>query len=387
MEGSVISLSGTRWPAGDLAYAYLDLGSTSDFFCNVDTDSTGALGPQTCTVPSALTEGTYTLLVTDGAVSVSQSFTLGPGGLMTNASSTEVTASAPGDTTGPAVRVNKAVALTPGVLLTNANSAVVTTSAVGDTVDLAGSRFTASSTITKVAVGTTVAALRAPTPSTSATGSFSGASFVVPAVDPGAYTVTVTDAAGRKGTVVLTVFQPTLTAPSAGTSGVAFAMTGSAWPAGDHLEVSLNQGTTNDFFCNLYSHSTGSLASHACVVPKGLAQGAYTLEVTDGAVSVRSAFTIYPAIALTNTGSRAIVSAAPGTTVDLSGTGFTASSMITKLAFGSTTVAITLPSPATSTTGVFSGGSFTVPSITPGTYTVTATDAAGQKGTVTFEVA
>ena len=349
--GASISLSGAAWPAGDHAYAYLEEGGTSTFFCNVYTDSTGVLGPQTCAAPVGLAQGAYMLVVSDGSVNVAQAFTLNP-----------------------------------GVVVTNASGTSVTTAGVGDTVDLAGNGFTALSTIAKVTVGTATAALSPSAPSVAATGSFSGATFTVPAVAPGTYTVTVRDAAGKKGTVVLSVYAPTVTGPGVGASGAPFDLSGGGWPAADHLYAYMEQGTTDTFFCTVYTDSTGSLPAQACAVPSGLAQGAYTLLVTDGAVRESSAFTINPAISLTNTSSQPIASAAPGTTVDLSGTGFTASSTITKLAFGTTSVPISPAAPATSAAGAFSGESFKVPSLTPGTYTVTATDGSAKHGSVSFKI-
>jgi hypothetical protein len=351
--GSVFSMSGAGWPVGDHLYLYLTQGSTSTYMgCNTYSDSTGALDPQSCTVPSGFTQGAYTLVLSDGAVSVAKPFTLNP-----------------------------------GIVLTNSSGTAVVTAAVGDTVTLAGNGFTPSSTITKVTVGTTAVTTTPATPTLSSTGSFTGASFVVPALAPGSYIVTVTDATGKKGTAALTVYKPTLTAPAAGVSGTQFVYSGAGWPVGDHLYLYLTQGTTSTYIgCSTSSDSTGTLVPQTCTVPTGFAQGAYTLVLSDGAVSVSSAFTLNPAISITNTSSQPIASAAPGTTVDLSGSGFTGLSTITKLAFGTTTVPITPASPATSATGSFAGESFTVPNITPGTYTVTGTDAAGKHGSVTFTV-
>ena len=73
------------------------------------------------------------------------------------------------------------------------------------TLDLAGSGFTASSIITSVKVGGTAVTPTPASPPTSTNGSFSGVTFVVPAIAAGTYVVTVKDASANVATVQLIV--------------------------------------------------------------------------------------------------------------------------------------------------------------------------------------
>jgi hypothetical protein len=149
----------------------------------------------------------------------------------------------------------------------------------------------------------------------------------------------------------------------------------------------LNQGTSSDYFCELNTDASGNLGPDTCTVPTGLPQGSYTLSLTDEQVTVDQAFTLDPAVNLTNTSSQPITSAAPGATVDLAGTGFAASSTITSVKIGSTTVATTPATPLVTASGSLSGVSFVVPSsLSAGSYTVTVTDSSGKQGTAPLAV-
>ena len=53
--GKTIVISGSGWPGFDSVYAYLDQGTTRNYFCYLSTtDATGALGPSVCTLPTTL---------------------------------------------------------------------------------------------------------------------------------------------------------------------------------------------------------------------------------------------------------------------------------------------------------------------------------------------
>ena len=90
---------------------------------------------------------------------------------------------------------------------------------------------------------------------------------------------------------------------------------------------------------------------------------------------------------LTNTSNQPIATAARGSTVDFSGAGFSASSTITSVKVGTTTVATTPSSPLVTAQGSFSGASFVVPGgLAVGSYTVTVTDSSGKSGTAPLSV-
>jgi hypothetical protein len=153
------------------------------------------------------------------------------------------------------------------------------------------------------------------------------------------------------------------------------------------LDTYLVQGTSASYFCGLTTDASGNLGPETCTVPTGLPQGTYTLELTDGQVTVEQPFTLDPAITLTNTSNQPITSAAPGATVDFAGAGFTASSTITSVKIKTTTVATTPATPLVNAAGSVSGVSFVVPSgMAAGSYTVTVTDSSGKQGTAPLTV-
>ena len=78
ISGRYLTVAGAGWPSNETVYAYLDQGTTQNYVCSLATDGSGNLGPQHCTVPTSLPQGSYILSVTDGAVAVNKSFTLNP---------------------------------------------------------------------------------------------------------------------------------------------------------------------------------------------------------------------------------------------------------------------------------------------------------------------
>ncbi len=178
-----------------------------------------------------------------------------------------------------------------------------------------------------------------------------------------------------------------MSAAASGTAGSSLAVSGTGWPSGDTVDAYLVQGSSSSYFCQLTTDASGNLGPDTCAVPTDLPQGTYTLSLTDEQVTVNQAFTLDPAVNLTNTSNQPITSAAPGATVDLAGSAFTASSTITSVKIGSTTVATTPATPLVTSTGSLSGVSFVVPSsMASGSYTVTVTDSSGKQGTAPLAV-
>jgi hypothetical protein len=355
IAGVDFAVSGTGWPASDSVAAYLVPASGSPtFFCSTASDPDGNLGPSICGLPTTLTRGSYTLLLTDNSVMVTKAFTLNPG----------VTVQA-----------------------TSSGSAL-TRVAAGQTVFLSGVGFDASTTIASVKIGTTAVTTTPATPPTSATGAFSGATFTVPvATAAGATTVTVTDKAGHSGTLHLTVYAAEDTSASSGVAGKSFVVRGSGWPLTDTTSVYLVQGSTQTFFCSVSTDGAGSLGPAVCTLPTNLAHGSYTLSLTDGSIVVNTPFTLNPSVTLTNTSSQPISSAMRGSTVDFSGVGFIASGTVKTVTIGATTVTTSPAVPALSAQGLFSGASFVVPAtLAVGSYTVTVTDSSGNKATAALGV-
>jgi hypothetical protein len=354
VSGRTLGVSGTGWANDDTVYAYLVQGDTQTYFCELSTDASGDLGPDSCAVPATLPEGSYTLLLTDGQMAVGKSITLDPDA---DASYTSA-------------------------------GAAIASAAAGQTVYLAGTGFAANATVKSVEVGSTVAATTPSKPVVAANGSFSGVTFVVPTTTAaGLATVTVTDSSKNKATFELIIYTATVSAASSGISGSNLAISGAGWPSDDTVYAYLNQGASSDYFCELSTDGSGNLGPDTCQVPTGLPQGTYTLSLTDEQVTVDQTFTLDPAVNLTNTSNQPITSASPGATVDLAGSGFTASSTITSVKIKTTTVATTPATPLVTASGSVSGVSFVVPSsLSAGSYTVTVTDSSGKQGTAPLTV-
>jgi 5-hydroxyisourate hydrolase-like protein (transthyretin family) len=351
VSGAQVSLSGAGWPSNDSNIRVeLNVGTAQNFVCFIPTDGNGNLAGS-CTVPTNLIQGKYQLVVEDGSLAVSTPYTLNP-----------------------------------GITVLGFDGAAVANAASGQTVGLAGSGFAANATLKATFNGVSVPLTAAAT--TNANGQFSGTGIVIPAsTASGRYPVTVKDSSGHVATVAVSVFAATLAAtPTPGISGQTFEITGSGWPSNDTgLRVELNVGTAQNFVCFTSTDGNGLLAQ-SCTVPTGLIKGSYTLVVEDGSLAVSTPFTVNPGISLVASNNEPLSSAAPGTAASVSGSGFAPNSTIVKLTIGTTAVAFTGSAPVTGSTGSFSGGAFTVPAVSAGVYTVTITDASGNKGTAQLTV-
>jgi hypothetical protein len=348
VAGAAIALSGSGWPINDPLRVQLDLGTGATFVCFAGTDDNGTLN-QSCTVPTSLIEGAYTLVVEDNSLAVSTPFTLHP-----------------------------------GVSVLGFDGSDVLGVAAGQSLTLTGSGFAPSSSLKATFNGTAVALK--PTVTTNTVGQFTGTGFVVPATTvQGRYPLVIKDAAGNSSTVHLDVYAATLTAtPSPGVAGAAIALSGSGWPINDPLRVQLDLGTGATFVCFAGTDGNGTL-NQSCTVPTSLIEGAYSLVVEDNSLAVTTPFTLDPGVTISNSSGQPFASAAPGTAAELSGSGFDADSTIASVTFGTHAVAFS-PKPESGPTGSFSDAAFTIPSVAPGVYTVTVKDAAGHSGTVPFTI-
>jgi 5-hydroxyisourate hydrolase-like protein (transthyretin family) len=349
-SGATVSVSGTGWAAFDSLRISLVEGTSTTFMCFLDADSTGTVHSQTCTVPTSVTQGAYTLTAADSTLSASTPFTVNPG----------IT-----------------------VLGFDSDSAVRVAS--GQTVGLTGSGFTASSTLKATFNGT--AAALSPVVTTTADGQFSGTGFVIPtATTAGTYPVKVTDGSGKSATVHLQVYKATLTAtPAAGVSGATVGLSGTGWPANDiSMRVELNVGTAQNFVCFTSTDGNGNLGA-SCTVPTGLIQGSYNLVVEDNSLAVTVPFTLNPGITALGFGGSPVINAAAGQTVGLTGSGFAANSAL-KATFKAKAIALTFAT-STTTDGAFTGTGIVIPAATKtGIYPITVTDASSNTATIDVSI-
>jgi 5-hydroxyisourate hydrolase-like protein (transthyretin family) len=348
ISGRTVTLTGAGWPSNEVLTILLVQGTTNNFMCQVTTDGNGSIS-QSCTVPTGLAKGAYTLVGEDGALAVSTPFTLNP-----------------------------------GVTVSGFNGSAAVRVAAGQTLGLAGSGFAAGSAIHATFNG--VSAPLSPATTTNTVGAFSGSTFVVPAATvAGSYALVVKDGSANTVTVHLTVYAATLkVTPSPSVSGNSVSLTGTGWPSNDSISLSLVQGTTRNFMCSATTDGNGSLST-ACAVPTFLAAGSYSLLGADSWLSVSTPFTLHPGVVIQSSTGQPLASAPPGTSARLVGNGFASTSTITKVTMGTKVITFS-PAIVTSTAGSFPATAFTVPSIAAGTYTVTVKDAAGNTGTAQFTV-
>lgn len=347
--GSLLPISGTGWPALDSIQIRYYQGISNLYDCTVYSDVNQNIGSQTCSVPTSLPAGSYTLTASDGSV----------------------VATLP-------------VTVTPGVEFYLAAGQPTDNVAVGETVSVVGWGFAAGSTVTATFKGKPLTLT--PAVATSTSGAFAASTFVVPKeTKAGLYPIKLTDGSSNAVTVNLFVYVAKLVAPASASANALLSVSGTGFPAYDSLQVRLYQGAGNTYLCTVYTDASGTLESQDCTVPNALPAGIYTLTLSDGYVSVSKPFSMVPNLVMIGaTASTATGNAAVGQSVSLDGYGFSAGASL-KATLGGASVSLS-PKVTVGGNGQFSGTSFTVPSLTAGRYPLVVKDAAGKSATVSLRV-
>jgi len=241
------------------------------------------------------------------------------------------------------------------------------TGSPGDTVTVSGTLFKLNSAIDITWDG-------APwgTDTTDATGAFS-VDLIVPDATQGAHTVMATDGAGNYDEEAFTVVPKITLTPASGSPGTSVTVTGKGFTGSSTVDITFD---VISWATGVKTDATGSFSASGLIVPDSTYNG-HTVMATDGAGNYdEEAFTVVPKITLTP------ASGSPGTSVTVTGKGFT----------GSSTVDITFDviswatGVTTDATGSFSASGLIVPDSTYNGHTVTATDAAGKWDSETFTV-
>jgi uncharacterized protein YjbI with pentapeptide repeats len=247
----------------------------------------------------------------------------------------------------------------------------------GATVTVTGSGFAGSDSSATVTVGSFP-----PNPCSVTQGSVS-CSFVAPASNPGSYPVTVKGSSGDSATATFILLDSTISlTPSSGPSGTTVLITGTGFPAVESF-ASVALGTTSVVGLDASGTSScpisgfGDLAC-AFVVPT-TPSGQYSVTVDDNGIGTASAtFTVTQAsISLSATSGPA------GSTVVVTGTGFSPQDASATITFGDAAVSAT---GCTIVAGSLAPCTFTVPTDAPGLYTVAATGTTGDTGSTSFKV-
>jgi len=222
------------------------------------------------------------------------------------------------------------------------------------------------------------------------------ATFTVPAVTfttayPTTVTLTLTDANGNVGTATYTMGAPSITGPATAACGSTITVSGSGFASGATVTIAIGASTTTTT-----ATSAGTI-SQAVTVPSGLNQGAITVFAYETAALATNratyTLTIVPAISIvmgdgagSPSGTNTVPKNDASGTITITGSGFAASSAVT-LSWSPTTPSNTFASITTTSTGAISAITSTAAAFTSmGTWTLTATDAAGNTATAQLVV-
>lgn len=240
---------------------------------------------------------------------------------------------------------------------------------VGTFVTVTGTSFTAGDTYSVTfAYGTTFARLMA---TGTVTGTTFTATFGVPAVPRGSYTIQVVTTPGNFSSTFAVTPQITLS-PSSGYVDDTVTVYGSGFTAGS---VSIYFDTTS--VATVTADASGSFTTATFTVPEN-ERGSHTVKGRDTTgYSPDVSFTILSKITVTP------ASGAVGDQVTVSGNGFAANKNVT---FFWDNTTLTAEADRTNSNGSFTNNTFTIPSTSRGSHTIKAQDASGNSATATFTV-
>lgn len=334
--GAKVTLSGSGF-AGSSALT-LAFDGVAISACSAGSLGTSATGTFSCTVSVPSGSSGTTVKVSGGGASASATFTV----------------------TTPAVTVSPA------------------SGAVGASVTVSGTGFSVDATVALSFDGVTITTGTSGSLATSSSGAF-GLTFLVPSGTSGS-SVKVTDPGGASasGTFTVTVPPAIVVTPGQGPIGTSVTISGSDFAPS--TTVSLLFGGVKVSSGGAPTISVGSSGSFSCTVtvPSGTTTASVSATDSNGQ-SASAPFTVTtPAITLSAPQGPA------GTTVTVSGSGFSVSAGVTLSFDGSRITSCTSGSLTTSSAGTFSC-SVTVPSSCGGS-TVTATDETGRSASATFTV-
>jgi len=230
---------------------------------------------------------------------------------------------------------------------------------VGSTITIGGSDFNSSSSMTIYFDNTA-----AQTVTTTATGTFSGATFTVPESYGGIHAIKGSDASGDSPAVNFTTLQTTTVTPTSGTTGDTISISGNGFAANSSINVYFDTSLVSAGVTT--TNASGSFTNTPSIIPSS-SRGSHTIRVQDASSNLttttfetREKMTFTP------------IEGTSGTVVTVSGTGFKGSTAITVKYAG---VAVTT-NPVIAGTDV--NGSFTlsfsVPAGATGPHSVEVTD-------------
>ncbi|MFC2051673.1 hypothetical protein ACFLT4_02970 [Chloroflexota bacterium] len=224
---------------------------------------------------------------------------------------------------------------------------------VGSQVNVSGTGFAASKSVTITFDSTQVA-----TTSTNSAGSFSNATFNVPASYQGSHTIQAKDSSNNADTETFTTKQSMTINPTSGVAGDTISLSGTGFTATSSLTINFD----SEAVTSVTTNNVGGFTTTLTALPRGA--GSYEIQVIDG--NSNSAVATFAIAA--STVSLNPTTGYTGLQVTISGTGFLANKPAT-IAFDNEIAATT----STDQTGKVTA-TFTVPVRPTGTYKVKVTD-------------
>jgi hypothetical protein len=242
------------------------------------------------------------------------------------------------------------VSVAPKITLGSASGSV------GSSALITGTGFTGNNTITFTLGSSTLG-----TVASNSTGSFNY-TMTVPSVTAGSYVVKAVDTYANNATSTFTVAAALIVNPASSVNGGTVAVTGSGFVPNAAVNILIDNSSAT----SVNADSNGNIAIAAFSFPP-LTGGSHIIKAIDSSSNTATAtLKITPAITLTPNSGQS------GTTVQVRGNGFIASSAVTLSVDG--TRLTTSPS----VFGADSSGniivSFAIPSLSGGTHTITAND-------------
>jgi len=232
---------------------------------------------------------------------------------------------------------------------------------VDDEIEVSGTAFNTGASVTIYFDNTIIVIDNAVTDSS---GTFTTTTFAIPESYSGSHTVKVRDGIGNYAEATLTVLQQITVTPALGAIGDTVTISGTGFAAGSAITFYFDNSTVNTKVT--ITNANGSFINDTFTIPSN-SQATHTIKAQDVSHnSATAAFTTASKITISPT------SGFSGTTVTVTGTGFSASTAIT-IKYDSITVITGTTDINTDTNGSFSG-SFNVPAGLTGVHSIEATD-------------
>jgi hypothetical protein len=232
---------------------------------------------------------------------------------------------------------------------------------VGDQITLIGTGFGANRTLTIAIDGVSIG-----TANTDAIGNINTV-FTIPPGTQGEHTVSAIDSAGNSDTAILTVQHQMTMTPTSGIAGTTIAVAGTGFGGSKQVTIRFDNSLVATSPLIVTTDVNGNL--NASFTLPALPAGTYTVEVSEGTISVVTSVTVERTVTISET-TNEIDPGYVGMEFSITGTGFQASSPVT-IIYQSDPVEVA--STSTDSSGSFAVV-FTIPASAGGEHTITVSD-------------